>query len=69
MAKTVRFVSRGETTCVDAYLTPILRAYISKLSKRLPEVPIEFMQSHGGLVSAHLFSGKNRCLSGPAGVL
>ena len=67
VAKTVRFVSRGETTCVDAYLTPILRAYISKLSKRLPEVPIEFMQSHGGLVSAHLFSGKNSVLSGPAG--
>ncbi len=67
VAKTVRFVSRGETTCVDAYLTPILQAYVSGLSARLPQIPIHFMQSHGGLTSATMFRGKNSVLSGPAG--
>ncbi len=66
-AQTIKFVARGETTCVDAYLTPILQEYTSKLSKGLGNIPLQFMQSHGGLVTASFFRGKHSVLSGPAG--
>jgi len=67
----VRFVSRCETTLVDAYLTPILRRYIERFSQRLATTcepgRLLFMQSGGGLTDAARFRGKDSVLSGPAG--
>ena len=63
----MKMVSRGDTTVVDAYLSPILRRYVDQLAQQLPGVPLLFMQSSGGLVDALAFQGKDAILSGPAG--
>ncbi|MEY3999151.1 MAG: hypothetical protein RLY60_1963, partial [Pseudomonadota bacterium] len=63
----MKMVSRGDTTVVDAYLSPILRRYVDQLAVQLPGVPLLFMQSSGGLVDAQAFQGKDAILSGPAG--
>ncbi len=62
-----RMVSRGDTTVVDAYLTPIIRAYIAGIRTKIPQASIKLMTSAGGLVDAELFVGKDSILSGPAG--
>ena len=76
-APLMKLVSRGETTVVDAYLSPILRRYVDAVAAELgaapgpsgshPGVRLRFMQSHGGLTDAALFRGKDSILSGPAG--
>lgn len=71
----IKFVSRGDTTVVDAYLSPILRRYVEKIKNNLygqtisdrQQSKLMFMQSNGGLVNADLFQGKDSILSGPAG--
>ena len=63
----IKLVGRGETTVVDAYLSPILRRYVDGVEERLGDVRLRFMQSHGGLTDAALFRGKDAVLSGPAG--
>jgi 5-oxoprolinase (ATP-hydrolysing) len=63
----MKFVSRGDTTVVDAYLSPILRRYVEQVAAEMPGVPLYFMQSSGGLTDAHRFQGKDAILSGPAG--
>ena len=63
----MKFVSRGDTTVVDAYLSPILRRYVDLVAADMPGVPLYFMQSSGGLTDAHAFKGKDAILSGPAG--
>ena len=63
----MKFVSRGDTTVVDAYLSPILRRYVDQVAAQMPGVPLFFMQSSGGLTEAHRFQGKDAILSGPAG--
>ncbi len=77
----MKIVSRGDTTVVDAYLSPILRRYVDQVAAELggktgdgPQarepgsVPrLMFMQSNGGLTDAHRFQGKDSILSGPAG--
>ncbi len=63
----MKLVSRGDTTVVDAYLTPILRRYINQVVSQLPNVKLMFMKSDGGLVAAEQFQGKDSILSGPAG--
>jgi 5-oxoprolinase (ATP-hydrolysing) len=63
----IKLISRGDTTVVDAYLTPILRRYIDRISSQIPGVPLMFMKSDGGLVSCDRFQGKDSILSGPAG--
>src|SRR3546814_9362960 len=63
----IKFVSRGDTTVVDAYLSPILQRYVSQVASELPGVPLLFMQSSGGLTQADRFRGKDAILSGPAG--
>ena len=67
----MKFVSRGDTTVVDAYLSPILRRYVDQvaddLDGRRGRVRLQFMQSSGGLTDAKLFQGKDAILSGPAG--
>ncbi|MDE0360519.1 MAG: 5-oxoprolinase, partial [Rhodospirillaceae bacterium] len=67
----MKLVSRGDTTLADAYLSPVLNRYVRRvregLAGRLGDAPLLFMQSHGGLVSADAFRGKDSILSGPAG--
>jgi len=63
----MKFVSRGDTTVVDAYLSPILRRYVDQVAADMPGVKLFFMQSSGGLTDAHAFQGKDAILSGPAG--
>ncbi len=70
----VKLVGRGDTTVVDAYLSPILRRYVNQVAGEIgsggagEEAPqLMFMQSSGGLTSADLFQGKDAILSGPAG--
>ncbi|MFZ5555227.1 MAG: hydantoinase B/oxoprolinase family protein [Pseudomonadota bacterium] len=63
----MKLVSRGDTTVVDAYLSPILRRYVDSIASELNGAPLYFMQSSGGLTSAALFQGKDSILSGPAG--
>jgi 5-oxoprolinase (ATP-hydrolysing) len=63
----MKMVSRGDTTVVDAYLSPILRRYVEQVAGDMPGVKIFFMQSSGGLTDAHAFQGKDAILSGPAG--
>lgn len=63
----IKFVSRGDTAVVDAYLSPILRRYVDQVSSQMPGVPLYFMQSSGGLTDARQFQGKDAILSGPAG--
>ncbi|WP_343232509.1 hydantoinase B/oxoprolinase family protein [Motiliproteus sediminis] len=63
----MKLVSRGDTTVVDAYLSPILRRYVDQVSAELGDTRLLFMQSSGGLVDAALFQGKDSILSGPAG--
>ena len=67
----MKYVNRGDTTVVDAYLSPILRRYIDRVSSALHSdgagCNLMFMQSNGGLTNAGLFQGKDAVLSGPAG--
>ena len=62
-----KIVARGDTTVVDAYLTPILRNYLKRISASLPDASIQLMTSAGSLVAADSFVGKDSILSGPAG--
>jgi 5-oxoprolinase (ATP-hydrolysing) len=63
----MKLVGRGDTTVVDAYLSPILRRYVDAVAADLGDTRLMFMQSNGGLVDARLFQGKDSILSGPAG--
>src|ERR1044072_1085623 len=67
----IKLVGRGDTTVVDAYLSPILRRYVatvdSELDARKSGARLMFMMSSGGLTAAELFQGKDAILSGPAG--
>jgi len=63
----MKLVGRGDTTVVDAYLSPILRRYVDEVAAEMPGVELYFMQSSGGLAQAQSFQGKDAILSGPAG--
>jgi 5-oxoprolinase (ATP-hydrolysing) len=63
----MKLVGRGDTTVVDAYLSPILRRYVEQVASELRGVRLLFMQSNGGLTDARRFQGKDAILSGPAG--
>ena len=63
----MKLVSRGDTTVVDAYLSPILRGYVDQVAAHMDGVRLLFMQSNGGLTDASRFQGKDSILSGPAG--
>lgn len=67
----MKLVGRGDTTVVDAYLSPILRRYVEQVANELnvedSDTRLMFMQSSGGLTAADLFQGKDAILSGPAG--
>lgn len=70
----IKWVSRSDTTVVDAYLSPILRRYVDRIEQALRpansaelQPQLLFMQSNGGLTPARSFQGKDSILSGPAG--
>ncbi len=70
----VKLVGRGDTTVVDAYLSPILRRYVARVAGALGATPageagptLQFMMSSGGMTAAEMFQGKDAILSGPAG--
>ncbi|VVT10556.1 5-oxoprolinase [Roseovarius sp. EC-HK134] len=70
----IKLVGRGDTTVVDAYLSPILRRYVARVASALGATPpgepgptLQFMMSSGGLTAAERFQGKDAILSGPAG--
>ncbi|MEV6249129.1 hydantoinase B/oxoprolinase family protein [Streptomyces sp. NPDC051742] len=63
----IKLVPRGDTTVVDAYLSPILRRYVDEVASELAGIRLMFMQSNGGLREAAHFRGKDAVLSGPAG--
>ncbi|SIO04755.1 5-oxoprolinase (ATP-hydrolysing) [Sulfurivirga caldicuralii] len=62
-----RFIARGRTAVVDAYLDPVLQRYVAQVRDALAGIPLQFMQSHGGLTPAEHFHARNAILSGPAG--
>ena len=62
-----RFVPRAETTVADAYLTPILQAYVQQVARAVGGAPLYFMTSAGALVRAEAFRGRDAIVSGPAG--
>jgi 5-oxoprolinase (ATP-hydrolysing) len=66
VAAEIGIVGRGDTTVVDAYLTPLIRGYVRGLLDELPGSSLRIMQSSGGLTEATRFRGKNAILSGPA---
>ncbi len=63
----IRFIGRGDTTVVDAYLSPVLRRHADRLAGHLEGISLSFMKSDGGLTDAARFAGKDAILSGPAG--
>src|SRR5439155_26262933 len=63
----MKLVGRGDTTVVDAYLSPIIRRYVDQVASELKGVRLMFMQSNGGLADARRFQGKDSIPSGPAG--
>ena len=67
VSPTMKLVARGDTTVVDAYLSPVLRRYVDRVAADLGDTRLMFMQSNGGLAEAHAFRGKDAILSGPAG--
>ena len=68
VAPLIKLIGRGDTTVVDAYLSPVLRRYVDRVAAGLPGVTdLHFMQSNGGLAEASAFRGKDAILSGPAG--
>ncbi|HEX8841561.1 MAG TPA: hydantoinase B/oxoprolinase family protein [Sphingomicrobium sp.] len=68
VAPLIKLVGRGDTTVVDAYLSPVLRRYVDRVAAGLPRATdLHFMQSNGGLAEATAFRGKDAILSGPAG--
>ncbi|MDP2560196.1 hydantoinase B/oxoprolinase family protein [Psychrobium sp. 1_MG-2023] len=67
ISKLIKFISRGDTAVVDAYLSPVLNRYIAQTQREFTSVSLKFMQSSGGLVDSEHFKGKDAVLSGPAG--
>lgn len=68
VAPLIKLIGRGDTTLADAYLSPVLRAYVDGLRNALGDrADMLFMQSSGGLIDGMLFRGKDAILSGPAG--
>ncbi|HEY7996254.1 MAG TPA: hydantoinase B/oxoprolinase family protein [Steroidobacteraceae bacterium] len=69
----VRYVMRGDTTVLNAYLAAPLRAYVEALQVQLhaldPHAELTLMQSNGGLAAAARFHAMASVLSGPAGGL
>lgn len=67
VSQQIKFIGRADTTCVDAYLTPVLARYTDTLAEAFKGSDLLFIKSDGGLTDASNFHGKDALLSGPAG--
>ncbi len=71
VSPTIRIVPRGDTTVVDAYLSPILHRYVDRVAQAIGahknDTQLLFMRSSGGMAQANQFHGRDAILSGPAG--
>lgn len=67
ISPTIKLISRGDTTVVDAYLTPVLRDHVMHIEERVPEKSLRLLTSAGGLVTPGSMRAKDMILSGPAG--
>ncbi len=68
VAPLIKLIARGDTSVVDAYLSPVLKRYVDGVRRALGDGPVPlFMQSNGGLIEGDAFHGKDAILSGPAG--
>jgi 5-oxoprolinase (ATP-hydrolysing) len=67
VARMEKILPRGDTTVVDAYLSPVIGGYVASLRRAMPDARLHLMTSNGGLVAADAASGKDTILSGPAG--
>lgn len=63
----IKIVSRGQSTAVDAYLSPVILSYVESIRRFTGDIRIKFIQSSGGLCQPERFLGKDALLSGPAG--
>ena len=63
----IKIVTRGQSTVVDAYLSPVIDSYVDEIKKESGEIPVEFIRSSGGISKPDSFKGKDAILSGPAG--
>jgi 5-oxoprolinase (ATP-hydrolysing) len=66
----VGYLDRGNTTLADAYLTPVLKAYIDAILRHIKgewRGKLYFLRSDGGLCEPEAFRGAYALLSGPAG--
>lgn len=63
----IKIVSRGQSTVLDAYLSPVIAMYLEGIKTSTGRIPVEFIQSSGGLSQPLDFKGKDALLSGPAG--
>ncbi len=63
----IHYLRRTQTAAVDAYLAPIIGAYLNNIQKSMKEVSIQVMTSAGGLVNSENYYAKDSLLSGPAG--
>lgn len=67
LSRLEKIVPRGDTTVIDAYLSPVIRSYVESLRHAMPQARIQLMTSSGGLIDAAAVTGKDTILSGPAG--
>ena len=67
VSRTIKLLDRGDTTVVDAYLSPVIRRYVAAVRRALPAADLKLMTSAGGLADAAVFVGKDSLFSGPAG--
>lgn len=63
----IKIVSRGQSTVIDAYLSPVIARYLERIRKWTGTIPLEFIQSSGRLVMTDALKGKSSLFSGPAG--
>jgi 5-oxoprolinase (ATP-hydrolysing) len=63
----IKYVNRTETATVNAYLDPVFRNYLDRVSDPISHGTIHVMSSAGGLIRAEHFNAKDSLLSGPAG--
>lgn len=69
VAPLIRLLPRTETAVADAFLAPIMKGFVDRVSRPLAESELSFMTSAGGLVPAEHYFPKDSLVSGPAGGL
>lgn len=63
----IKIVSRGQSTVIDAYLSLAIQNYLQDIKNQIGNIHFEFIESSGCLSLPESFKGKNALFSGPAG--